>query len=157
MIIFELVLCVCCEGNWSSFSREDVQFTTTGSDTFTLTVREGQHVVVDHGKRGVPPQQGSSWSDVQSCELRGHVHRWIQTTNKAAFNEYCSRVFNEFSGDNAELILCPASGFVVVKSVEVFLFVFFFCCCTNGFFGTSAHNRAASAPYLHPVNNSENI
>lgn len=38
------------------------------------------------------------------------------------------------------------------KSVEVFLF-----CCTNEVFGISAHNGAASAPHLHPVNNSEGI
>lgn len=59
-------------------------------------MREGQHVVVDHGQRGVPPQQGSSWSDVQSCQLRGHVHRWVQTIKNAGLNEYRSKVFNEF-------------------------------------------------------------
>lgn len=123
VIFFKLVLCVWCEVNWSCFSGQEVRFATTGSDTFTLTVREGQHVVVDNGKRGIPPQQGSSWSDVQSCQLRGHVHRWIQTINKAGFNEYCPRVFNEFSADEAdELILCLASGFAVVKVWNLFCF-----------------------------------
>lgn len=69
----------------------------------TLVVREGQHVVVDAGKRGVPPQQGSLWSDVESRQLSRHVHRYGYNTTQHISPMYYNnnnRLFlrDQFSG-----------------------------------------------------------